>query len=193
MLKLSVTLLGGSVLAACGQATQAPAPTSTTAPAAPEATATSAPKPSEPTATTAPKAAEPTATTAAPPKKVEGTVVIMHQRNELSEDQQKQFESDNPGIKMDFIENDLTRFFAMYAAGAPPDLYRTQAPILPSMLARKLLYDLTPYFETSTVLKLDDLAPANNYYRLESPLKVGSGPIYGMCKDFSPDFTVRLV
>ena len=190
MLKLSVTLLGGSVLAACAQATQAPAPTSTTAPAAPEATATSAPKPSEPTATTAPKAAEPTATTAAPPKKVEGTVVIMHQRNELSEDQQKQFESDNPGIKMDFIENDLTRFFAMYAAGAPPDLYRTQAPILPSMLARKLLYDLTPYFETSTVVKLDDLAPANNYYRLESPLKVGSGPIYGMCKDFSPDFTV---
>ncbi len=50
--------------------------------------------------------------------------------------------------------------------------------------------DLTPYFEASSVLRLDDLMPANNYYKAESPMKIGSGKIYGMCKDFSPDFTV---
>ena len=32
--------------------------------------------------------------------------------------------------------------------------------------------------------------PANDYYKAESPLKVGTGNIYGMVKDFSPDFTI---
>jgi multiple sugar transport system substrate-binding protein len=40
------------------------------------------------------------------------------------------------------------------------------------------------------VLNLDDLAPANNYYRGYGPLEIGDGPIYGMCKDWSPDFTM---
>jgi multiple sugar transport system substrate-binding protein len=53
-----------------------------------------------------------------------------------------------------------------------------------------MLYDLTPYFGASTVLRPDDLAPANNYYKAEDPLHVGSGKLYGMCKDWSPDFTL---
>ncbi len=140
-----------------------------------------------PQATAVPTAA-PTAKPEAKP--VAGKVTIMHQRNELSEDQQKQFETDNPGITMNFVNADQTRFFAMYAAGTPPDLYRCQAPFIPQALARKLLYDLTPYFETSQLTKLDDLAAANDYYKAESPLEIGKGKIYGMCKDFSPDFTV---
>lgn len=126
----------------------------------------------------------------APPAEVKGTVTIMHFRHELTEDQEKQFEGDNPGIQIEFVQADQTRFFAMYAAGTPPDLYRLQAPSIPQMLARRLLYDLTPYFEKSQVLRLDDLAPANDYYKAESPLEIGKGRIYGMCKDFSPDFTV---
>ena len=125
------------------------------------------------------------------PKKVEGTVVVMHFRHELTEDQEKQFETDNPGIQIEFVDcSDLTRFYAMYAAGTPPDLVRIQAPSVPGMLARKLLFDLTPYFQASSVLKIDDLMAFNDYYKAESPLKVGSGKIYGMCKDASPDFTV---
>lgn len=126
-----------------------------------------------------------------PVTEVTGTVTVMHQRNELSEDQEAQFEADNPGITMEFVDGtDLTRFYAMYAAGSPPDLVRIQAPSVPNMLARKLLLDLTPFFTTSTVLKPDDLMPANNYYKANSPLEIGSGSIYGMVKDFSPDFTV---
>ena len=140
-----------------------------------------------PKATVAPTAA-PTAVPEVKP--VAGVVTIMHQRNELSEDQQKQFETDNPGITMNFVTADQTRFFAMYAAGTPPDLYRCQAPSIPQFLARKLLYDLTPYFEASQLTKLDDLAAANDYYKADSPLSIGKGKIYGMCKDFSPDFTV---
>lgn len=119
-----------------------------------------------------------------------GTVTFMHQRNEFSEEQQTAFEGEHAGIKVDFVQADQTRFFAMYAAGTPPDLYRCQAPSIPTFLARKLLYDLTPYFEKSALVKLDDLAAANNYYKATSPLEIGKGSIYGMCKDFSPDFTI---
>jgi multiple sugar transport system substrate-binding protein len=78
----------------------------------------------------------------------------------------------------------------MYAAGNPPDLVRVQAPSVPPYLARNMLYDLSPYFQGSSVLHPDDLAPANNYYRANDPLHVGSGKFYGMCKDWSPDFTL---
>jgi multiple sugar transport system substrate-binding protein len=173
LLKLSGAFAAGSVLvAACGpteEPTQAPAPTQA--------------------------AAAPTeAPTAAPPPPVEGNVVVMHkvQQGELTEDMVAQFEAKYPGITLEVVEDDLTRFFAMYAAGNPPDLVRIQAPTVPPWLARKMLYDLTPYFEASTVLKPDDLAPANNYYKAEDPLHVGSGKIYGMCKDWSPDFTLYI-
>lgn len=121
---------------------------------------------------------------------IEGHVVCMHFLHEFTEDQVKVFEEENPGITLEVVEADLTRFFAMYAAGNPPDLLRVQAPSIPQYLARKMLYDLTPFFEASAVLKLEDLAPANNYYKAYSPLEIGEGPIYGMCKDFSPDFTI---
>lgn len=119
-----------------------------------------------------------------------GTVTIMHFRHELTEEQEAQFETDTPGIAIEFVEAEQTRFFAMYAAGTPPDLYRLQAPSIPQLLARKLLKDLTPYFEVSELIDIDDLAPANRYYMAEGPLAIGSGKIYGMVKDFSPDLTV---
>jgi multiple sugar transport system substrate-binding protein len=111
----------------------------------------------------------------------------MFNRGEFSEAQQAQFETDNPGITTELVETNLQRFFAMLAAGAQLDLYRTQAPIVPSLLARKLLYDLTPYFQASELVKIDDLADANKGYWAKSALEVGEGNIYGMVKDFSPD------
>jgi multiple sugar transport system substrate-binding protein len=163
MLKLSGALVAGSVLAAC----------------APQAT----PEPAE---------APPEAATEAPPPTAEGNVVVMHDQKELTVDQAAQFQSEHAGITLEVLQYDLARFFAMYAAGNPPDLVRVQAPSVPPWLARKMLYDLTPYFQASTMLKIDDLAPANDYYKAEDPLHVGSGKIYGMCKDWSPDFTLFL-
>ncbi len=162
MLKLSAAALAGVTLVACGAE-----------------------------ATTAPEAAEEAPAEGATETQVTGTVTVMHYRHEFTEDQEKAFEDENPGITIEFVDGtDLTRFFAMYAAGTPPDLVRIQAPSVPGMLARKLLFDLTPFFTTSQLLKPDDLLPANNYYKANSPLEVGSGNIYGMVKDFSPDFTV---
>lgn len=174
-IKLAGTATGGAVLAGCvKQAVETPAPT-----LPPEAT--------KPSATELP------APTEAPPKQaVTGHVIMMHhiQQGEMTQDMVTQFQEKYPGISIELVQTDLTAFFAMYAAGNPPDLVRVQAPSVPPYLARRMLYDLTPYFETSPVLHIDDLAPANNYYKAEDPLHVGTGRIYGMCKDWSPDFTL---
>ena len=120
-----------------------------------------------------------------------GHVVCMHFLHEFTEDHVNTFQEENPGITLEVVDGaDPTRFFAMYAAGTPPDIYRVQAPSVPQFLARGLLYDMTPYFEASEMIKSDDLMPANDYYKAESPLEIGSGKIYGMAKDFSPDLTI---
>ncbi len=192
VLKLAAVATVGSVLASCGP-TPTPTPTPTKVPptATPVAPA-AATKPPEPTKPPAPTPVPPTPTLAPTPTKppVKGKVVIMHKRHELTEEEEKQFETANPGIEIELLADDMTRFYAMYAAGTPPDLLRTQAPAIPNFLARKMLKDLTPYFDVSTVLKPADLAPANNYYRANGPLEIGQGKLYGMCKDWSPDFTL---
>jgi multiple sugar transport system substrate-binding protein len=169
MLKLTGAAAMGTVLGACAT------------PAAP---------PQAPAATSAPAA------TAVPPTKAPAVVSgpvnisVMHDPKEFTEDMIKQFEAANPNIKLEIIKTDMTRFYAMAAAGNPPDVVRVQAPDLPQLLARKLLLDLTAYFKGSSLLKPDDLAPANNYYKAKSPTQFGDGPIYGMVKDWSPDFTL---
>jgi multiple sugar transport system substrate-binding protein len=154
-------LAGGAALAAC-----APGPAPTLAPGQPAATP-------------------------APPRLSAGQtlVTLMHQRNELSEKEQQQFEAANPTIRLYLINNDHTALMAMTAAGNPPDLFRLQAPDVPGFLARKMLRDLTPNFKLSAAIKLDDLAEANKSY-MYTGMAVGGGNIYGMCKDWSPDLTL---
>jgi len=167
-LKIASTVAGSAVLVGCGTAaTEAPVSTPVV---------TEAPNPTE-------------VPTKGP---VTGHVVVMHkvQEGEMTEDMVAQFQAKYPGITIELVQDDLTRYFAMYAAGNPPDLVRVQAPSVPPYLARKMLYDLTPYFEASTILAPSDLAPANNYYKAEDPLHIGTGKLYGMCKDWSPDFTM---
>jgi multiple sugar transport system substrate-binding protein len=170
-LRVSTLTTAGAILAGCAR----PTPEPTEAPAV-EAPAAEAP------ATEAP--------TAQPPAPTEANVVMMHQRNELSEEEEAQFEADYPGITIELIEGADNEFLARIAAGSPVDLRRTQAPAVPQFLNRGLMYDLTPYFETSDVLKIDDLAPANAYYMANGPTQIGQGKVYGLCKDWSPDFTL---
>jgi multiple sugar transport system substrate-binding protein len=171
VLKLSGPLVAGALLAACTtpEATEAPV----TLPTAPPTEAPVTPPTEAPVA-----------------KPIEGTVVFMHRRKEFSEEEQAAFEAKYPGVKVELVEDDPTRLFAMLAAGAAPDLYRCQAPSIPQFLARRMIKDLTPYFEASSIVKLDDLNSFNDYYKANSPLEIGSGKIYGMCKDASPDNTL---
>jgi multiple sugar transport system substrate-binding protein len=110
---------------------------------------------------------------------------------ELTEAEIKQFMEANAGIQITRQEPDATKYFAALAAGTPPDLFRLQAPQFPLLLARKIPLNLQAYMDVSSVVKVDDLASANNYYRSSGgALEIGSGDVYGMVKDWSPDMTV---
>lgn len=110
---------------------------------------------------------------------------------ELTPAEIEQFQEANPGITITRLEPDATKYFASLAAGTPPDLFRLQAPQFPLLLAREIPLNLQPYIDVSEAIKVDDLAPANNYYRSSGgPLDIGTGDVYGMVKDWSPDLTI---
>ena len=52
-----------------------------------------------------------------------------------------------------------------------------------------MVKNLQPYFANSKLLKTDDLAPANNFYKWDGKA-IGTGDLYAMVKDWSPDFTL---
>jgi multiple sugar transport system substrate-binding protein len=125
-----------------------------------------------------------------PVEKKAAEVSIMMWAGELSDDELKQYNADHAPYVFSRLDPDQVRFYAMYAAGNPPDIYRVQAPEVPGLMARGITFDLTPYFETSKYLKIDDLGPACSFYMGNSPLDIGKGKIWGMVKDWSPDCTL---
>jgi multiple sugar transport system substrate-binding protein len=99
------------------------------------------------------------------------------------------FEDTHPNIKIEYLDVDAAKFQAMMAAGQPPDIWRTQAPLVPQWAKRGQLLNLDKYFRASSLIHTAQLTPANDYYRYKNG-KIGVGPRYGMVKDWSPDETV---
>jgi multiple sugar transport system substrate-binding protein len=99
------------------------------------------------------------------------------------------FEDSHPNIKIELLSFDPAKFQAMMAAGQPPDIWRTQAPLVPQWAKRGQLLNLDKYFRASDLIRSGQLTPANDYYRYKNG-KIGVGPRYGMVKDWSPDETV---
>src|SRR5688500_12978194 len=176
----------------------AAAPTTSAAPAAAAAPPkpTEAPKPAEPTkpaapATTTPApaaAAKPAPTaTALPPQLQAGQklVTVMYNSGEFKDEHIAAYEKIDPTTRLYRINNDHVALIAMTSAGTPPDIFRVQAPDIPSFLTRKMLKDLTPYFRDSKLMKIDDMAEANKNYWFEG-FTPGRGKIYGITKDWSP-------
>jgi multiple sugar transport system substrate-binding protein len=124
---------------------------------------------------------------ALPRRRAATKVVLMGK--ELTKADVEAFEADHPNITIELLEVDATRFQAMMAAGQPPDIWRTQAPLVPQWASRGQLLNLDKYFSGSDILHPADLTAANNYYRYKNG-KIGVGPRYGMVKDWSPDETV---
>src|SRR5688572_5940265 len=122
------------------------------------------------------------------PKPGSGKVIVMTDPNEFSENDRKILEEATK-LKIEIVPSDLTRLYAMYAAGNPPDVFRVQAAGVPQYISRKMVKNLQPFFASSKLLKPDDLAPANNFYKWDGKV-VGKGDIYGMVKDWSPDYTL---
>jgi len=91
------------------------------------------------------------------------------------------------GIRITVVQNDITRLIAMLTNGNPPDLVRGLGALdAPYFAARGVAGNLDPYFAKSTILRVDDLAPANDLWRYDGKTQ-GKGPRYGMAKDFSQD------
>jgi multiple sugar transport system substrate-binding protein len=125
---------------------------------------------------------------AIPRRRLAPTKIVLMGK-ELSKPDVEAFESSHPNISIELLEVDNARFQAMMTAGKPPDIWRTQAPLIPQWASRGQLLNLDKYFRASDLIHPADLAPANGYYRYKDG-KVGVGPRYGMCKDWSPDETV---
>jgi multiple sugar transport system substrate-binding protein len=125
---------------------------------------------------------------AIPRRRLAPTKVVLMGK-ELSKADVSAFEADHPNITIELLDVDAARFQAMMAAGQPPDIWRTQAPLVPQWAARNQLLNLDPYFSASDLIHPADLTAANDYYRYKSG-KIGVGPRYGMVKDWSPDETV---
>jgi ABC-type glycerol-3-phosphate transport system substrate-binding protein len=129
MLKLSVSLTAGAILAGC-----APAASPTEAPAEVTEPTKPAEKPEE-------KAVEDP--TAVPAKKVGGKVVTMWNDNELSEAERDIFTQKYPGFTLEFLTFDEPRLLAMLAAGNPPDHIRTVGLETPYYASKKIWLDQT--------------------------------------------------
>jgi multiple sugar transport system substrate-binding protein len=125
---------------------------------------------------------------AIPRRRLSPTKVVLMGK-ELTPADVKAFEADHPNITIELLNVDPAKFEAMMAAGQPPDIWRTQGPLVPQWAARGQLLNLDPYFAASDLLHPADLTSANDYYRYRNG-KIGVGPRYGMVKDWSPDETV---
>jgi multiple sugar transport system substrate-binding protein len=128
--------------------------------------------------------AEPAGATSAPAaSSVATTLTLMMGAAEFSDDQIKAFTDTHPGIKIERAPDDEAQFKASLDAGTPPDLIRTDGFRLANLAQRGVLLDLSDYFNASALIKKDDLAPPSSYYNYQ-------GSIYGMPKDWSPDFSL---
>ena len=91
------------------------------------------------------------------------------------------------GIKIKQIGYDVTKLTAMLSSGNPPDIVRGMGVLdTPYLVAHDVAQDLDSYFAKSTVLKSDDIDPINDAWRYDGS-KQGSGPRYGLAKDWSQD------
>ncbi|GAA2895335.1 extracellular solute-binding protein [Nonomuraea rubra] len=117
------------------------------------------------------------------------TLTVMYKTDELTKAHIADFESKNPGIKINFVEYDSTRLNAMLASNEPPDFVRAVAVGSSSANAQELYTALDPYMAKSSVLKPEHLLSVNDSFRWDGT-RSGQGPYYGIVKDWSQDATL---
>ena len=114
------------------------------------------------------------------------TIEMMYQRNEFSEAEQAVFEEANPDITVDFFENDQNRLQASIAAGSPPHVTRATSLDVPYWAMRNLLVPLDDFIATSSIVREADLEAVVDTYRFDvDSLEHGTGPLWGLPKDYS--------
>ncbi|MEV0170264.1 extracellular solute-binding protein [Streptomyces sp. NPDC050803] len=114
------------------------------------------------------------------------SITVMAELNDIGPELVQQAQKEL-GIRITVVKYDITRLIAMLTSGNAPDLIRGIGALdTPYFVARGVAENLDPYFAKSTILKADDLDPANDLWRYDGTTQ-GRGPRYGMAKDFSQD------
>lgn len=103
-----------------------------------------------------------------------------------------QFEMENPDLDVRYIPitgSYDTVLLTMIAGGKAPDLFNVQPWTLGDMISKGVLMELEePLAQTS--IRVEDFFPQTlEPYRWDGK-RYGRGPLYGLCKDWSPDFMV---
>ncbi|MET8213398.1 extracellular solute-binding protein [Streptomyces sp. NPDC005373] len=115
------------------------------------------------------------------------TLTVMSNDGELGSKEVIAYAEQTLGVKISLVTYDMTKLNAMLASKNPPDLVRGYGALdTPYFAARGLMTDLDSYFAKSSVIKVSDLDPVNDLWRFDGK-KQGSGPRYGMAKDWSQD------
>jgi len=109
---------------------------------------------------------------------------------ELSKDQIAEFEAEHPNIKIEIEPLDSTKLAAELATNSAPDVIRISGAFDTSSYAiRGIAMDLTDRIEASPVIKTEDLVPMADVFRFDGKT-IGTGPIYGLPKDWSNDYAI---
>ncbi len=106
-------------------------------------------------------------------------VTVMYNANEFTADHVKQFEAENPDIKIVKLETDTARFMAMNAAGNPPDIMRCNGDWIPYLVTHKMVLAIDKYVAKAKYLKKADFEPIIDNFKYK-------GKLYGFVKDWSP-------
>ncbi len=76
-----------------------------------------------------------------------------------------------------------------FGGGNAPDLFFMEGGMIEGFIKDGLLLELDPYLEKSEVFTREDMWSVNDYYRYdESTNRMGSGVLYAVIKDLTPDF-----
>jgi len=113
------------------------------------------------------------------------TLRVVSSDSELTEAEIANFEEANPDIRIELIDWNGFSYDTAVALGEIPDILRVQATDMPQLVRDGILLDLTPYFEASDLIQIDDLANATDYYLFD-------GRYYGLPKDWSLDFSLYI-
>jgi multiple sugar transport system substrate-binding protein len=106
---------------------------------------------------------------------------------EINEDVSKAWAADHPDVPIKLVQYDVTRLNAMLAAGTPPDLVRgLGAQETAYWAARNIAMPLDDYISASSLLTASTLNSVNDVWKFDGT-KQGSGPTYGLTKDYSLD------
>ncbi|WP_019063400.1 extracellular solute-binding protein [Streptomyces prunicolor] len=115
------------------------------------------------------------------------TLTIMASGTELGTPAEIKAAEKALGMKLKMVKYDLTRLTAMLTSGNAPDLVRAEGSDAPYLASHSVAQDLDDRFAKSTVLKVGDLDPVNDIWRWDGKQQ-GSGPRYGMAKDWSQSY-----